>query len=142
MNGTEVIASTEAELVDTIKDELSKRIGSEPRSEALPILFVDDHRGFSPDILNTLREGLAASGTPVIIFTDREELQGELSKRGMSDAEVREKLTALTQGMRSDAEFKNLAEVVRAMPAYKAEIAEKGSKRPALPKNRKRDRWN
>jgi hypothetical protein len=103
-----------------------------------PILVLDDHSSAIPNLHQALKD----AGLPVIIVNGQEELRKVLTDRGLSEREIREKLTGLTHPMRSDAELSGLAEVVRAMPAIKVNNPGKSTRRPALPKNRKRDRWN
>ena len=103
-----------------------------------PILYLDEASVAIPHLHQVLKD----SNLPVIVVTGREELRKVLIERGMSEREIQAKLTGVTHPMRSDAELTGLAEVVRAMPAYKVNNPGKSSRRPALPRNRKRDRWN
>lgn len=104
----------------------------------LPILYVDENILVRDHITRLLK----ASDLPIIVVSSQEDLKAELRDRGMSDREILEKLTGVMHPMRSDAELPGLAEVVRAMPAYKVNNPGKSSRRPALPRNKKRDRWN
>jgi hypothetical protein len=103
----------------------------------LPILYVE-HALHAPHVIEAIR----AAKLPLIVIASPEELRGELKSRGMSEREILEKLTGMVHPMRSDVEPLGLAEVVHAMPAFKVNNPGKSSQRPALPKNRKRDRWN
>lgn len=129
-------------LVDSIKESLLEQLG-EPIVDdlnphpLLPILYMDAQTPHDHQIARLLREG----SVPVMVITSLGEVESELSKRGLSDQEIQEKLTGLTHPMRSDAELPGLAEVLRAMPAIVPKPEPRESRRPALPKNRKRDRW-
>ncbi|BDD79904.1 hypothetical protein [Burkholderia phage FLC9] len=102
----------------------------------LPILYVG-HSLHAPHVIEKIR----AAQLPLIVIASPEELRGELQNRGMSEREIQEKITGLTHPMRSDAKLPSLAEVEYAMPVFKVNNPGKSSRRPALPKNRKRDRW-
>lgn len=104
----------------------------------LPILYIDEHVLIRDQVTRLLK----ASDLPIIIVSSQEDLKTELRDRGMSEREILEKLTGMVHPMRSDVEPLGLAEVVHAMPAFKVNNPGKSSQRPALPKNRKRDRWN
>ena len=112
-------------------------LGRLPR-EQLPILYIDEHALLRDHVTRLLK----TSDLPVIVVGSLDEVKGELRTRGMSEREIQEKLTGMVHPMRSDAELSGLAEVVHAMPAFKVNNPGKSSQRPALPKNRKRDRWN
>jgi hypothetical protein len=103
----------------------------------LPILYVE-HALHAPHVIEAIR----AAKLPLIVIASPEELRVELKSRGMSERKIQEKLTGMVHPMRSDVEPLGLAEVVHAMPAFKVNNPGKSSQRPALPKNRKRDRWN
>jgi hypothetical protein len=121
-------------VVEADGDGLLKRLDRKD----LPILFIDEHALLRDHVARLLR----TADLPIIVVSTKDELNAELRDRGMSERDIREKLTGLTHPMRSDAELSGLAEVVRAMPAFKVNNPGKSSRRPALPKNRKRDRWN
>ena len=103
----------------------------------LPILYVE-HALHAPQVIEKIR----SANLPLIVISSKDELRAELRERGMSEREIQEKLTGMVHPMRSDAGLPDLAEVVRAMPVFKVNNPGKSSRRPALPKNRKRDRWN
>jgi hypothetical protein len=104
----------------------------------LPILYIDEHMLIRNHVMHLLRQ----SDLPIIVVATQDELKSELRGRGMSEHEILEKLTGVTHPMRSDAKLKGWAEEVCAMPVFKVNNPGKSSRRPALPKNRKRDRWN
>lgn len=104
-----------------------------------PVIYLDKVAAVNPHILKVL-EG---SSLKIVVVTTIDDLRSEIRERGMDERITLEKITGVAQGMRNDAEFPDLAEVLRAMPIRKlAKEDLKSSKRPALPKNRKRDRWN
>jgi hypothetical protein len=104
----------------------------------LPILYIDEHMLIRNHVTHLLRQ----SDLPIIVVATQDELKSELRGRGMSERNILEKLTGMVHPMRSDVEPLGLAEVVHAMPAFEVNNPGKSSRRPALPKNRKRDRWN
>jgi len=121
-------------VVEADRDGLLKQMDHKD----LPILYIDEHALLRDTVIRTLK----AADLPIIVLSSKEELANELRDRGMSEREIQEKLTGMVHPMRSDAGLPDLAEVVRAMPAFKVNNPGKSSRRPALPKNRKRDRWN
>ena len=131
----------ERELIATsIKKDLDRmyKEGTLKREERPPILYIEPSLAESKHI----RELLKGADFPVIVLDSIQDVKNELKSRGMSDWEIQAKITGLAHDMRSDAELPSLAEVVRAMPAIVPKHEPKESKRPALPRNRKRDRWN
>jgi hypothetical protein len=107
--------------------------------DMMPILYVDTSMAVNRHVHEVLKD----ANFPLVIVETFEDLQAAMRERRIEPPLSMEKLTAMAQGMRSDVRFPNLAEVVNAMPALKLLKSEtKTSKRPALPQNRKRDRWN
>lgn len=113
--------------------------GSDPHPDVVPILYIDESTAVNRHVHELLKGALC----PVVIVSTYPQLQAVMKERRIDPPITLEKLTALAQGMRSDAESWDLAEIVRAMPVPKLMKSEmKSSKRPVLPRNRKRDRWN
>lgn len=122
---------------DVDRQHLADRMNEHPTT--WPILYIDTATATNRHVLDVLKD----SHFPLVIVETFEDLQAAMRERRIEPPLSMEKLTAMAQGMRSDVRFPNLAEVVNAMPALKLPRTDmKTSKRPALPQNRKRDRWN
>lgn len=67
----------------------------------------------------------------------------DVSMVELTQKEIQAKLTGVAHDMRSDVKLPSLAEVVPTMPVLMKKLLSSTSRRrPALTKNRKRDRWN
>lgn len=140
--GIEQMSEGDQQIVADIMKAVSKAdsnglLSQLPRDN-LPILYVDEHALVRDEVIRALR----AADLPMIVCATLGEAQDELRSRGLTDREIQAKLTGITHSMRSDVELPSLAEVECAMPVFKVNNPGKSSQRPALPKNRKRDRWN
>lgn len=125
------------DIIDQIRKYTTDLYTNRPHSHSPPVVaYLDPVMTMNKHI----QEVLKGSGIRVIVVSSADHLRSLAKESGIHDLLILEKITALAQGMRSDLEPPDLRDVVRIMP--KATVPEKESRRPSLPKNRKRDRWN